>query len=104
MRDVKLFFKWVHRYAFPYFVNHCIHGMKVTDRGETYLVYLTKVIQDDYQPISLREQMLEEHLQKIKEKYYPNCERKIAACNLAKKLLEYQWVPFSVYREAYVQK
>ena len=45
--------------------------MKVTDHGEAFIVYLTKVIREDYQPISMQEQMFEEHLQRIKEKYYP---------------------------------
>lgn len=104
MRDIILFFKWVRAYAFPYFVNHFIRGMKVTDHGEELVVYLTKVIQDDYQPVSMREQMFEEHLQRIKEKYYQDESRKTAACYLAKKLLEFQWVPFSAIREVYNQK
>nr|DAG71495.1 MAG TPA: hypothetical protein [Caudoviricetes sp.] len=104
MRDIVLFFKWLCAYAFPYFVNHFIRGMKVTDHGEEFVAYLTKVIQDDYQPVSMQEQMFEEHLQRIKEKYYPNDSRKTVACYLAKKLLEFQWVPFSTIREVYNQE
>ena len=104
MNNVILFFKWMRAYAVPYFINRYIKRMKVTDHGEAFIVYLTKVIQEDYQPISMQEQMFEEHLQSIKEKYYPDDSRKNAACYLAKKLLEFQWVPFSTIREVYGQK
>ena len=104
MNSVILFFKSVRAYAIPYFINHYIKRMRVTDNGEALIIYLTKVIHEDYQPISMQEQMFEEYLQRIKEKYYPNDSRKNAACYLAKKLLEFQWVPFSAVREIYSQK
>ena len=60
MNNVILFFKWMRTYAVPYFINRYIKRMKVTDHGEALMVYLTKVIQEDYQPQDYSDVMLEE--------------------------------------------
>lgn len=104
MQNIILFFKWLRTYVFPYFVNSFIRKKKVSDYGEDFMVYLTKIIQSDYQPVSMQEQMFEEHLQRIKEKYYSSNDRRNAAAYVARALLSFQWVPFSAIREVYNQK
>lgn len=104
MQNIILFFKWLRMYVFPYFVNSFIRKKRVSDYGEDFMAYLTKIIQSDYHPVSMQEQMFEEHLQRIKEKYYSNGSRKNAAVYVAKALLSYQWVPFNAIKEVYNQK